>query len=137
MLRFPFRCKTLAKLRLDSVFSCEAHRAPIQSGIQSRERTISGKYYPTQSIQIPTRRLAIAGAACVIGALSAISDVARRPVGRRGFSATQNHFREELVFKANRKHIYEILTSAALFDTMTRDIQAQERHCISSSTHRN
>jgi activator of HSP90 ATPase len=99
------------------------HRAPIESGLQSSEGTMSGKFYPAQRIQIPTRRQAIVGAACVIGAFSAISNAAR--AGEDIFRNAES-LHQELVFKANRKHIYEIFTSTALFDNMTRDIQAQE-----------
>jgi hypothetical protein len=125
MLHFRFDAKHYSGLRLDSVFSCGAHRASIQSGIQSSEGTMSGKYDPAQRIQIPTRRQAIVGAACVIAAFSAISNVAAARSGEDIFRNAES-LHQELVFKANRKRIYEIFTSTALFDNMTRDIQAQE-----------
>jgi activator of HSP90 ATPase len=125
MLHFRFDAKHYSGLRLHSVFSCVAHRAPIQSGIQSSEGTMSGEYYPAQRFQIPTRRQAIVGAACVLGAFSAISSVAAARSGEDIFRNAES-LHQELVFKANRKRIYEIFTRTALFDNMTRDIQAQE-----------
>jgi hypothetical protein len=114
MLHFRFDAKHYSGLPLDSVFSCVAQRAPIQSEIQSSEGTMSGKYYPAQHIQIPTRRQAIVGAACVIGSFSAISNVAAARSGE-DISRNAESLHQELVFKANRKRIYEIFTRSALF----------------------
>ena len=58
-------------------------------------------------------------------ASSAISNVAAARSGEDIFRNAES-LHQELVFKANRKRIYEIFTSTALFDNMTRDIQAQE-----------
>jgi len=93
---------------------------------------MNGKYHPAQSIQIPTRRQAIVGAACVIGAFSTISNVAAAPSGEDIFRNAES-LHQELVFKANRKRIYEIFTSAAQFDKMTHDIQAKEGGTASAS----
>jgi activator of HSP90 ATPase len=75
-------------------------------------------------LQLPRRRQAIVGAACAIGAFANLQ-VPAAP-SAEGISRHAESLHQELVFKGNRKRIYEIFTSPALFDRMTRDIQAQE-----------
>ena len=76
-------------------------------------------------LQTPTRRQAIVHTALAIGAFGTISRIAMAGSAEDVFRNAES-LHQELVFKANRKRIYEIFTSTALFDNMTRDIQTQE-----------
>jgi activator of HSP90 ATPase len=84
------------------------------------------------NLQIPTRRQAIIGAACAIGSCAAISNAVAAPSGE-DISRNAESLHLEFVCKANRKRIFEIFTSAALFDKMTHDIQAKEAGTASAS----
>ena len=75
--------------------------------------------------QIPTRRQAIVNAALAFGAFGAVSRIAAA-ASAEDVSRDAESLHQELVFKANRKRIYEIFTSTAQFDKMTHDIQAKE-----------
>lgn len=77
------------------------------------------------AIQTPTRRQALVNAALAIGAFSAFSSFATA-TPPEDISRNSESLHQELVFKANRKRIYEIFTSTALFDKMTHAIQAKE-----------
>ena len=77
------------------------------------------------AIQTPTRRQALVNAALAIGAFSAFSSFATA-APPEDISRNSESLHQELVFKANRKRIYEIFTSTALFDKMTHDIQTKE-----------
>jgi activator of HSP90 ATPase len=87
---------------------------------------------PAAILQIPTRRQAIVNAALAIGALDAISSIATAASAEE-ISRHAESLHQELIFKANRRRIYEILTSAAQFDKMTHDIQEQEGGTASAS----
>jgi activator of HSP90 ATPase len=80
---------------------------------------------PAPMLQIPTRRQAIVNAALAIGVLGTISNIGATAVPE-DISRNAEAIHQELVFKANRKRIYEIFTSTAQFDTMTHDIQTKE-----------
>jgi activator of HSP90 ATPase len=82
--------------------------------------------------QIPTRRQAIVNAALAFGALGAVSSIAAA-ASAEGVSRDAESLHQELVFKANRKRIYEIFTSTAQFDKMTHDLQAKEGGAASAS----
>jgi activator of HSP90 ATPase len=83
-------------------------------------------------LQLPTRRQAIAKTALAMGAFGAISIIApAAPVEDVSRNAESLH--QELVFQANRKRIYEILTNAAQFDKMTHDVQRKEGGAASAS----
>jgi activator of HSP90 ATPase len=82
--------------------------------------------------QIATRRQAIVNAALAIAALGAISSIATA-ASAEDVSCEAESLHQELVFRATRKRIYEIFTSAASFDKMTHDIQAKEGGTASAS----
>src|SRR5258705_5697743 len=77
------------------------------------------------AIQTPTRRQALVNAALAIGACSAFSIFATAAPAE-DISRNSESLHQALVFKANRKRIYEIFTSTALFDKMTHDIQSKQ-----------
>jgi activator of HSP90 ATPase len=83
-------------------------------------------------LQIPSRRQAIVNAALAIGALGTISSIAAT-AAPEDISRNAESLHQELVFKATRKRVYEILTTTALFDKMTHDIQAKEGNTASAS----
>jgi activator of HSP90 ATPase len=83
-------------------------------------------------LQIPTRRQAIVNAALAIGALGTISSIAAA-AAPEDISRNAESLHQELVFKANRKRVYEIFTTTALFDKMTHNIQAKEGDAASAS----
>jgi activator of HSP90 ATPase len=132
MLHLRFDAKHYLDYDLIPCFHAQHTARQSRAEFNHVEGTMSGKYYPTQSIQLPTRRQAIVGAAGVIGAFGAISNVAAARSGEDIFRNAES-LHQEPVFKANRKRIYEIFTSTALFDNMTRDIQAQEGGNASSA----
>jgi len=82
--------------------------------------------------QIPTRRQAIVNAALAIGAFGAVSSIATTAAAE-DISRNAESIHQELVFKANRKRIYEILATAAQFDKMTHHIQTIEGGAASAS----
>ena len=82
--------------------------------------------------QISTRRQAIVRAALAFGAFGAVSRIAAA-ASAEDVSRDAESLHQELVFKANRKRIYEIFTSTATFDKMTHDIQAKEGGAASAS----
>jgi len=75
--------------------------------------------------KIPTRRQAIVNAVLAIGAFGTISSIATASSGE-DVSRDAESLHQELVFKANRKRIYETFTSTAQFDKMTHEIHAKE-----------
>jgi activator of HSP90 ATPase len=105
--------------------SMRAYRAvigrenPAKRGFMKEERS------PAPPIQTPTRRQALANAALAIGAFSAFSRFATA-APPEDISRNSESLHQELLFKANRKRIYEIFSSTALFDKMTHDIQSKE-----------
>jgi activator of HSP90 ATPase len=84
-------------------------------------------------LKIPTRRQAIVNAALAIGAFGTISSIATA-ASAEDVSHDAEWLHQELVFKANRRRIYEIFTSTAQFDKMTHEIQAKEGG-TASATH--
>lgn len=82
--------------------------------------------------QISTRRRAIVHAALAVSAFGTISSIAAA-ASTEDVSRDAQSLHQELVFKANRKRIYEIFTSTAQFDKMTHDIQAKEGGAASAS----
>jgi activator of HSP90 ATPase len=83
-------------------------------------------------LQIPTRRQVIVDAALAIGALGTISSIAAA-AAPGDISRNAESLHQELAFKANRKRVYEIFTTTALFDKMTHDIQAKEGGAASAA----
>jgi len=77
------------------------------------------------TFQISTRRQAIVNAVLAIGAFGAASGIATT-ASAQDISRNAESIHQELEFKANRKRIYEILTTAAQFDKMTHNIQSKE-----------
>jgi activator of HSP90 ATPase len=84
------------------------------------------------TVQIPARRRVIVNAALAIGALGTISGIATAAAPEE-ISRNAESLHQELVFKARRKRVYEILTTTALFDKMTQDIQAKEGGAASAA----
>jgi activator of HSP90 ATPase len=82
--------------------------------------------------QIPTRRQAIVNAALAIGAFGAVSSIATA-ASAEDISRDAESIHQELVFKANRRRIYDIFTTAAQFDKMIHDIQTKEGGAASAS----
>lgn len=93
---------------------------------------MSGPADQAPMLQIPTRRQAIVNAALAIGALGAISSIAAA-AAPEDISRNAESLHQELVFTAQRKRVYEILTTTALFDKMTHDIQAKEGGAASAA----
>ena len=80
---------------------------------------------PSLQVSAPTRRQMICGAALACGSLGFVSaQLAAASTGEISRGAESLH--QELVFKASRKRVYEILTGTELFDKMTHEIQAKE-----------
>src|SRR5579863_8205920 len=72
---------------------------------------------------VPTRRQAIVTAAVAFSGLTASAALA---LASDEISRAEEAIHKELVFKAARKRVYEVLTDAAQFDKMTREIQLKE-----------
>jgi activator of HSP90 ATPase len=105
--------------------SIRAYRAvigrdnPTMRGFMKEERS------QAPVVQTLTRRQALVNAALAIGAFGAISRIANAAPSE-DISRNSESLHQELVFKANRKRVYQIFTSTALFDKMAHDIQAKE-----------
>lgn len=84
------------------------------------------------TLQIPTRRQAIVSAVLAIGAFGAVSSIGAAASAEDIFRNAES-IHQELVFKANRKRVYEIFTTTAQFDKMTHDIQTKEGGTASAS----
>ena len=74
---------------------------------------------------IPTRRKAIVSTALVFASLTSGASEALA-LADDEISRSEEAIHEELVFKATRKRVYEVLTDTAPFDKMTREVQLQE-----------
>jgi activator of HSP90 ATPase len=109
-----------------------ADRAPVESANPAMRGVVNQPRNPAAILQIPTRREAIVNAALAIGAFGAISSIAAAASAEE-ISRNAESLHQELVFKANRKRIYEIFTRAAQFDKMIYDIQEKEGDTASAS----
>src|SRR6266478_8033631 len=109
-----------------------ADRSSIDRADPAKRGTMTEPRNQNPIPQISTRRRAIVHAALAVSALGAISSIAAA-ASAEDVSRDAESLHQELVFKANRKRIYEIFTSTAHFDKMTHEIQAKEGGTASSS----
>ena len=129
VLRHP---KHYVDYELISCFHASRPRTLIESANPAMRGVVNQPRNPAPVLQIPTRRQAIVNAALAIGAFGTIPSIATAASTEEIFRDAES-LHQELIFKANRKRIYEIFTRAAQFDKMIYDIQEKEGDTASAS----